>query len=476
MRTLTALLAVALIATPPMALADDEAAPTAVTSPAVTPSAGTPTAGTPTVPADGVAEPIAPAPAGEASAEEEGDTADPTAVVPSAPSTADAEAVDPPSTTASDEGEAAATAPAPSGAPAVTTEAASEATPSAVGEAASGTTPATADEAAATTPSAVDGPTAAPAVALEETPLQDEDDGAAGTAAASPAAPAAGETPAATPAEAVPTAPSPAAAAAAAALGLGLTPTTSAAATTSLSYRIGVLDDAPPFSSAGRFGVRAGFDVDVARALCSIMDATCQLVPLAADDVLSALRERRIDAAVAALARNQQLTDEVDFTDPYVRLSMRYVVPKAAVNDLEAEDRAVYAAVSGTPQADYLISTFRPPNTVWLYPNSEGMWVDLALHRLDAVLAPALTAQREFLSTPLGEPFRFATSAQRTMELSRGAAIAVRKGDDQLRERLNRAIQSLLRSPSYGEILTRHLDTEFASTPLSEQPETASGG
>lgn len=230
---------------------------------------------------------------------------------------------------------------------------------------------------------------------------------------------------------------------------------------------VAVLADAPPFSAVGRFGARIGFDVDIANALCARLDARCRLVPMAAEDILAALTDRRVTLAVAAPALNDAGQDGIVFTRPYVRLGVRFVTPRED-NRVEPERSAIYGALAGSAQADYLAKTSPDRGAPRLYPSQEEMWIDLALRRLDGVLVPAILARREFLATPIGAGFRFAPAADATDEvLARPGVIALRSGDPALRRELDDAIADLLASPEYGEILRRSLDADLASAPVA---------
>ncbi|MCF3932715.1 transporter substrate-binding domain-containing protein [Acuticoccus sp. M5D2P5] len=316
---------------------------------------------------------------------------------------------------------------------------------------------ATEDAQAAETPSATEGAQASQTLPTSPTPPTSETMPAAQTPTA--------ETPAdASTADNAPAAGTPAADAAAA------PSEPAAAAAPRRRINVGVLADAPPFSSVTRFGSRVGFDVDFARLVCEHLSVQCNLVPLSSEDLAPALYDRRVEFVIASPVLSAGSDPTVEATNPYLRLAVRYVAPRTAIRDLEAADSAVYGALVGTAQADYLTSTFPRRGAVRLYPNSEGLWIDLALKRLDAVLAPAITARREFLSTPIGETFQFMRPTKGQHEgLSRLAVIATRDGDDTLRMGINAAIRQILASPEYGEMISDYLDRSLASAPDDRQ-------
>ncbi|WP_075221670.1 transporter substrate-binding domain-containing protein [Acuticoccus yangtzensis] len=247
-------------------------------------------------------------------------------------------------------------------------------------------------------------------------------------------------------------------------------PAQAAAAGSSTPINVAILDDAAPFSFAGRFGVRSGFDVDLVNALCRTMKANCQIMPMAAEDIIQALLDRRVAFAVATPAIAAQAGSPIAYSAPYLSLSVRFVTPRSARRDAE-DGRAVYGALAGTPQASFLEKTYPEPKEVRLYPHNEGMWIDLVLGRLDGVLAAAITARREFLSTPLGRRFGFSsTITQGEDQLARPAAIGVRPQDSDLLDAINAALAKLRADGDFDAILARNLDRDLVTAVSAPAP------
>lgn len=331
--------------------------------------------------------------------------------------------------------------------------------------------PAPAQNTAEPAPAAAQAPAQAPAAAAEAPspgpmPLQP------GTATApapevvpvAPAAPAVAQTPPAAAAEADP-----------ASAGDAGPTRRAVVARTPRSLVIGISDNAPPFSSLSRLGVRSGFDVDVAFAICLRIDADCRLLPLQSADMPAALKDKRVDFIAASSGGMDRFAEVATFTDPYVSLVARYVVPRETSKDLEGEEDAVFSAVVDTIYAQYLEEIHKRPGAVRLYDRATEMWIDLALGRIDAALATAVTARKEFLGTPMGEGFRLATLPVKDPSIgAREAGFAVRSADTELRSDLNTAIADYLASPDYKETLARHLGGGLADAPQPRK--TATGG
>ena len=88
--------------------------------------------------------------------------------------------------------------------------------------------------------------------------------------------------------------------------------------------------DDPPFAFVLPDGTPAGFDVDLARALCGELKIACTVQARRWDTILPAVAAGAGDAAVASVAITPANLAVVDFTSPYYRTPARFVAPLAA--------------------------------------------------------------------------------------------------------------------------------------------------
>ena len=78
----------------------------------------------------------------------------------------------------------------------------------------------------------------------------------------------------------------------------------------------------PPFNYTNADGSIAGFDVDVANALCEQMQADCEIVAQDWDGIIPGLLAQKYDAVVAGMSITPERQEKVDFTEPYFANTM----------------------------------------------------------------------------------------------------------------------------------------------------------
>lgn len=126
-------------------------------------------------------------------------------------------------------------------------------------------------------------------------------------------------------------------------------------------------DDYPPFHFLGSDGQLAGFEIDLARAICDQIKAPCTIQARRWDTLQDSLARGQGDAIIAALRVTPALRERFAFTASYLRTPARFVAsqaggPKtAAVADLKGRRVAVSA---GSAHEAYLKAFFGGAITV----------------------------------------------------------------------------------------------------------------
>ena len=84
----------------------------------------------------------------------------------------------------------------------------------------------------------------------------------------------------------------------------------------------------PPFNYFTADGKLAGFDIEIGRALCAKMQAKCTFVAQDWDGIIPALLANKYDVIIASMFITAERRQKVDFTEPYQKSAMTFVVPK----------------------------------------------------------------------------------------------------------------------------------------------------
>ena len=210
--------------------------------------------------------------------------------------------------------------------------------------------------------------------------------------------------------------------------------------------RVGVETASPPFSALDEYGGFRGYNVDVARGLCELMQVRCVLVGAGIGDAIQQLQSRTVDFVVATMTITEERKKLVDFTEPYFRSGNRVIGPRDMSTDLSAAAlRGKTIGVRrGTTYDSYGTATYGGVATIRRYADRDELFIDLALGRLDLIIGDGLATHAAFLDTDLGAGFAFVgPELEAPAYLGEGEAIAVRKGDEELRLALNRALQQM---------------------------------
>ena len=197
--------------------------------------------------------------------------------------------------------------------------------------------------------------------------------------------------------------------------------------------------DYPPFNFTGADGNPAGFNVDLARALCDEIKVSCTVQMRRFETLIDALTSNRGDAIIASLAVTQQLRTKVDFTDPYYRAPARFVSRKDAVM---AEVRPEYlegkkvGVIAGSAHEAYLKTMFTDAE-LHPYPNDDALRTALRRGEVDFIFGDAISLAFWINGTDSGDCCAFSGGPfVESRYFGEGVGIAVRKGNDLLRQAL----------------------------------------
>lgn len=235
---------------------------------------------------------------------------------------------------------------------------------------------------------------------------------------------------------------------------------TAASAQDGKTLRIGTEGAYPPFNFLDSAGELQGFDVEIAKALCDEMKVQCEFVTQDWDGIIPALLANKFDAIIASMSINEERKKSVDFTNKYYNTPPAIAVPKDSdVAGVAPEDLAgkIVGAQSSTTHSTWA-EQFLTNSEVKLYPTPDEYKLDLENGRLDAAVDDVVVLS-DWLATPEGDCCKIVGTVTPVEEIHGvGAGIAVRKGEDELREALNKAIEAIRSNGKYEEINNKYFD------------------
>ncbi|MGY2811066.1 transporter substrate-binding domain-containing protein [Bradyrhizobium sp. USDA 4506] len=217
--------------------------------------------------------------------------------------------------------------------------------------------------------------------------------------------------------------------------------------------------DYPPFNFTGPDGNPAGFNVDLARALCDEIKVTCTIQMRRFETLIDALATNRGDAIIASMAVTPQLRAKVDFTDPYYRAPARFVsrrdnaMPEIRPEYLEGKKVGV---IAGTSHEAYLKAMFTDAE-IHSYPDNDTLRAALRRGEVDFVFGDAISLAFWINGTDSAECCAFAGGPfVESRYFGEGVGIAVRKGNDLLRQSLNWALFRIWEKGRFTDLWLRY--------------------
>ena len=217
--------------------------------------------------------------------------------------------------------------------------------------------------------------------------------------------------------------------------------------------------DYPPFDYAGPDGNPAGFNVDLARLLCDEIKVTCTIQARRFDTLLDALADNRGDAVIASIAPTAETRRRADFTDPYYRTPARFVARRDFNSDdvrPEALEGKKIAVVAGTAHEAYLKTLFTEAE-LHPYPNEDAARFALKKGDVDLLFGDGVSLAFWLNGTDSGGCCEFRGGPyMESRYFGEGVGIAVKRGNDVLRQAFNWALFRLWEKGRFTDLWLRY--------------------
>ncbi len=208
----------------------------------------------------------------------------------------------------------------------------------------------------------------------------------------------------------------------------------------------------PPFSYVDDNGELTGFDSDIARALCRQMERECELRAVDWSDLIPEMEAGNIDFSVASMAKTPERSARVNFTDYYYRSHSTFAGDPDRFSDVSPEALAGFKIATGqdTIQAEFLQNHYTQSEIILTSDLLETLEL-LKSGKVDLALSDTINLL-DFLQQPDAVQFDYVGEPLKAKELHSKAHIAVRKGEDELLQDLNKALEHMRLDGSYERI------------------------
>jgi polar amino acid transport system substrate-binding protein len=224
-------------------------------------------------------------------------------------------------------------------------------------------------------------------------------------------------------------------------------------------------DDFPPFNFLDANGRLTGFNVDLARAICTELAMRCTIQARPFAELADRLVDKTADAAIAGIAVTAASRERLDFSDVYLRNPARFIVRKqdqALAMTPEGLRGKTLAVVSHTAHEAYLAAMF-PEVGRKLYPDADAARLAVKNGEADAHFGDGLQLSFWLESEAADGCCAFAGGPYlESRFFGQGYAIAIaRSPNNDLKRAINAALQAIYEKGVYAELYLRYFPLGF---------------
>jgi len=219
--------------------------------------------------------------------------------------------------------------------------------------------------------------------------------------------------------------------------------------------------DYPPFNFRAPDGELVGFNVDLARAVCDVLEVACTVQAWPWDQAADALADNQGDALIAGLAISEEAASRFDFSHTYLMLPGRFVTAKSDARGFRASALAgeTVAVREGSDHAAF-IRSYLPGAEIKSFETEAAALGALSAGEAEAYFGDALRASFWLNQNPAC--CAFAGEAYFRNDLfGRGLAVAFPAGHSAVRNAVNWALVRLKQDGTLDELYLRWFPVSF---------------
>jgi polar amino acid transport system substrate-binding protein len=238
-----------------------------------------------------------------------------------------------------------------------------------------------------------------------------------------------------------------------------------AGAASAQQVKVGIAAEAyPPFASPDASGNWEGWEVEFIGAVCKAAAMDCAITPVAWDGIIPSLTSGQIDVIMASMSITEDRMQTIDFSDKYYNTPTGVAAAKGSGITATPEGLAgkIIGVQGSTIHEVYVQKYFAAGAAeVKVYATQDEANQDLAAGRIDATQADSITLDA-FLNSDAGKACCESAGnvADDKEVLGLGVGAGLRKGEDDLKAKINKAIADIRADGTYDAITAKY----FASS------------
>ncbi len=220
-------------------------------------------------------------------------------------------------------------------------------------------------------------------------------------------------------------------------------------------FRYALSGTYPPFSYFDENDRLTGFDVEIGRALATAMGLEAKPIATPWQSLPLGLNAGRYDAIIGSMTITKERLEQFNFSDPYYRSGpMLFVRKNSPIGRIEELPRDATVAVLMESVYEELAASHS--DNLKFYDSDVLALRDLNTGRADAVITDRVVGlsniRRQNLEIkPVGN-----------LLMVEEIGIAVRKGDNELLERLNRALAAIKTAGTYHNLSQKFIGADIS--------------
>lgn len=223
--------------------------------------------------------------------------------------------------------------------------------------------------------------------------------------------------------------------------------------------RVGLNSSYPPFGYVDSSGAMAGFDLEIAHAVCRAMGKECEMRLYLFSEILPAIAEGELDMAVAGMGVTRERSEIVAFSDKYFQSRSIFVIRRGFMSEATPQSMAGLrlAARQGSVEELWLKSNVPDAASVTGARDNAELFAMLGSKAIDVALVEGLSGyyqlrqERDDSLEPLPQMII-------TDEAGGAGRIVVARDKTELLPLINQAIRTLRQNGEYDKINRNFFD------------------